>query len=91
MTLDSYISTFISLTMLMGVVSQLPVLSFILSKMGILDASTMKKYRKHAFIIILIMAAIITPPDVMTLFLVSFPLYILYEISILVIKISENR
>lgn len=51
----------------------------------------MKKYRKHAFIIILIMAAIITPPDVMTLFLVSFPLYILYEISILVIKISENR
>lgn len=90
-TLDSYISTFISLTMLMGVVSQLPVLSFILSKMGILDASTMGKYRKHAFIIILIMAAIITPPDVMTLFLVSFPLYILYEISILVIKISENR
>ena len=90
-TLDSYISTFISLTMLMGVVSQLPVLSFILSKMGILDASTMEKYRKHAFIIILIMAAIITPPDVMTLFLVSFPLYILYEISILVIKISENR
>lgn len=85
-TLDSYISTFSSLTLLMGIVFQLPAISFILAKMGILNASQMAKYRKHAFILIMLIAAIITPPDVMTLIFVVIPLYILFELSITFIK-----
>lgn len=81
-TLDSYISTFMSLTLLMGVVFQLPVITFILSKMGIINAYQMSKYRKHAFILIMLTSAIITPPDIMTLILVALPLYCLYEVSI---------
>lgn len=81
-TLDSYISTFVSLTLLLGIVFQLPVIAFILAKMGILNASQMSKYRKHAFILIMFIAAFITPPDILTLILVSFPLYTLFEFSI---------
>ena len=90
-TLDSYISTFVSLTLLMGLVFQLPVLSFFLAKVNIVDSILMTKYRKHAFVFILLISAVITPPDVMTLILVSFPLYILYELSIAVVKIFHNR
>lgn len=89
-TLDSYISTFVSLTFLMGIVFQLPVLSFFLAKVGIIDASLMVEYRKHAFVLILLVAAIITPPDVMTLIIVSLPLYILYELSIIVVRLSQK-
>lgn len=85
-TLDSYISTFMSLTFLMGVVFQLPVIAFILSKMGILNSQQMAKYRKHAFILIMLVAAIITPPDILTLILVSLPLYVLYECSTLLVS-----
>ena len=90
-TLDSYISTFVSLTLLMGLVFQLPVLSFFLAKVNIVNSILMTKYRKHAFVFILLISAVITPPDVMTLILVSFPLYILYELSIAVVKIFHNR
>lgn len=89
-TLDSYISTFVSLTFLMGIVFQLPVLSFFMAKIGAINSSVMTEYRKHAFVLILLVAAIITPPDVMTLILVSFPLYILYELSIVVVKLVEK-
>lgn len=89
-TLDSYISTFVSLTFLMGFFFQLPVLSFFMAKIGIIDASVMTEYRRHAFVLILVVAAVITPPDVMTLILVSFPLYMLYELSILVVKFIEK-
>ena len=84
-TLDSYISTFVSLTLLLGIVFQLPVIAYILAKMGILNASQMSKYRKQALILIMLIAAIITPPDIMTLILVSFPIYSLYEISLRII------
>ena len=89
-TLDSYISTFVSLTFLMGIVFQLPILSFFMAKIGVIDASVMAEYRKHAFVLILLVAAIITPPDVMTLILVSLPLYILYELSIIVVRLSQK-
>ncbi|KOO68596.1 twin-arginine translocase subunit TatC [Xylanibacter rarus] len=86
-TLDSYVSTFITMTLLMGVVFQLPVISFVLGKMGIINATILSKYRKHAFIIILTIAAIITPgQDILSLILVTLPLYLLYEISIKVVK-----
>ena len=85
-TLDSYISTFVSLTLVMGVVFQLPVITFFLDKLGLINSSLLAKYRKHSFIIIMLVAAVVTPPDLMTLIIVTIPLYILYEISIRVIK-----
>ena len=89
-TLDSYISTFVSLTLVMGVVFQLPVIAFFLGKLGIITHELLEDYRKHSFMIIMLVAAIITPPDLMTLILVTIPLYLLYEISIRVIKIVEK-
>lgn len=84
-TLDSYISTFVSLTLMMGLVFQLPVLSFFLAKMGVLEVGVMKQYRRHAFVLIGIISAIITPPDLFTCFMVMMPMYGLYELSILVV------
>ncbi len=85
-TLDSYISTFVTLTLVMGVIFQLPVVAFFLAKIGIIQADVLVKYRQYAFLIITIVAAIITPPDLMTLILVTIPLYLLYEMSIIVAK-----
>lgn len=85
-TLDSYISTFITLTFMMGVVFQLPVFAFVLGKMGFIDADMLKQYRSYAFILIMIIAAIITPPDIFTLIIVTIPIYGLYEVSILVLR-----
>lgn len=85
-TLDSYISTFTTLTFMMGVVFQLPVFAFILGKMGLVTASVLRQYRKYAFVLIMVIAAIITPPDLFTLILVTFPIYGLYEISIWILK-----
>ena len=90
-TLDSYISTFVSLTLVMGVVFQLPVIAFFLGKMGIVTSSVLANYRKHSLIVIMLVAAIITPPDLMTLILVTIPLYLLYEVSIRVVKWVELK
>lgn len=89
-TLDSYISTFVSLTLVMGVVFQLPVIAFFLGKLGFVTHELLEDYRKHSFLVIMLVAAIITPPDLMTLILVTIPLYLLYEISIRVVKIVEK-
>ena len=88
-TLDSYISTFVSLTLVMGVVFQLPIIAFFLGKMGMITSKLLSQYRKHSFVIIMMVAAIITPPDLMTLILVTIPLYLLYEASIRVVKLVE--
>ena len=88
-TLDSYISTFVSLTLIMGVVFQLPIIAFFLGKMGIVTSAMLANYRKHSLIVIMLVAAIITPPDLMTLILVTIPLYLLYEVSIRVVKWVE--
>ena len=85
-TLDSYISTFVTLTLVMGVVFQLPIIAYFLAKLNIIDNEIMVKYRQYALIIIMIVAAIITPPDLMTLILVTVPLYLLYEASIIVVR-----
>lgn len=89
-TLDSYIETFTSLTLLMGVVFQLPVIAFALSKMGIITSSMLSAYRRHSFILIMLVAAIITPPDIMTLLIVTIPLYFLFELSINVVRWVEK-
>lgn len=90
-TLDSYISTFVSLTLVMGIVFQLPVIAFFLAKLGFVTHETLEDYRKHAFIAIMLLAAIITPPDIMTLILVTIPLYLLYEVSISVVKNVQRQ
>lgn len=84
-SLQSYISTFTWMIVIMGLVFEMPALVAILSRLGILGRKTLKKYRKHAFVVLIIIAAIITPTgDAFTLFIVGAPMYILYEFSILV-------
>ncbi len=90
-TLKSYISTFTTLTLVMGLVFQLPVIAYFLGKLKVVTSEMLRQYRKYAFLVIMIMAAIITPPDLMTLVLVTIPLYLLYEVSILVLKRMEHR
>ena len=75
----------------MGVVFQLPVIAFFLGKIGVITSSILVNYRKHSFIAIMLVAAIITPPDLMTLILVTIPLYLLYEVSIRVVKLVETQ
>lgn len=89
-TLDSYIDTFVSLTLMMGIVFQLPVIAFALSKMGIVNSHLLSHYRKHAFLLLMVISAIITPPDIMTLILVTIPLYLLFELSINVVRWTER-
>jgi sec-independent protein translocase protein TatC len=86
-SLQSYISMFTWMIMIMGIVFEMPSLAAILSKLGILTRSFLKKYRKHAFVILLVLAAFITPSgDPFTLMAVGLPLYGLYELSILVCR-----
>ncbi len=80
--ISSYISTLVTLVLGCGIMFQLPMLVFVLSKMGIITPSLMRQYRKHAIVVILIVAAVITPPDVISQILISMPLFVLYEISI---------
>lgn len=89
--ISSYISTFTSLTFMLGLVFQIPVVSFFLAKLGLLNAGTMSHYRRHAIIAIALVAAVITPPDLFTLFLVSLPMYGLYEVSILIVRRVKPR
>ena len=89
-TLDSYITTFVSLTLVLGLVFQLPVIAFACAKLGFVSSEKLSGYRKHAAIVIMTVAAIITPPDIMTLILVTIPLYFLYEISIKVVSFVER-
>jgi len=90
-TLKSYIGTFTTLTLVMGLVFQLPVIAFFLGKLEVVSSEQLRQYRKYAFLVIMLVAAIITPPDLMTLVLVTIPLYLLYEVSILVLKRMEKR
>lgn len=90
-TLKSYISTFTTLTLVMGLVFQLPVIAFFLGKLNVVTSGMLAHYRQYALIVIMLVAAIITPPDLMTLILVTIPLYLLYEVSILVLKRMEKR
>lgn len=90
-TLKSYISTFTTLTLVMGLIFQLPVIAFFLGKLDMVSSDLLRQYRKYAFLVIMVVAAIITPPDLMTLILVTIPLYLLYEVSILVLKRMERR
>ncbi|MFZ0280391.1 MAG: twin-arginine translocase subunit TatC [Bacteroidales bacterium] len=80
----SFIGTLTSICLATGIVFELPVVAFFLTKIGVITPSFMRKYRKHAIVIIFVLSAIITPPDVFSQTLVAIPLLILYEISIFI-------
>lgn len=85
--LQSYISTLMTMSLAMGLVFEIPIHSWLFAKLGLLSANLMRKYRKHAIIIILVVAAMITPTsDVLTLSLVALPMWGLYEISIFIVN-----
>jgi sec-independent protein translocase protein TatC len=90
--IDEYFSFIISTMLAAGVVFELPMVSFFLSKIGILKPDFMRKYRKHAIIIILLIAGILTPsPDISSQLLLAGPLFILYEVSIIICKFSQKK
>ncbi len=86
LTLQSYIDTLIPMCLVIGVIFELPVVCFILGRMHLISGSMMSRYRRHAVVAILIVAAIITPTtDIFTLLVVSLPIWLLYEGSILLV------
>lgn len=86
-SLESYIDTLVMLSLMMGVLFELPVVSWLLGRFGLLTADRMRQYRRPALIAIVVAAAFITPTsDAFTLMIVSVPVYLLYEISILVVR-----
>ena len=82
--ITSYVSTVVLLVLGSGLLFQLPVVIYFLTKIGIVTPEFLRKYRKHSIIIILIVAAIVTPPDPLSQMLITIPLYMLFEISILI-------
>ena len=90
-TVNSYMSTILSTVFYCGLFFLLPVVTYLLTKIGLFDSAFLKKYRKHAIVIILILAAIITPPDVISQIIVSIPILVLYEIGIIVSKRVEKQ
>ena len=87
LTLQSYMDTLLMMCLVMGIIFELPVVSWLLGRMGFLKASMMRTWRKHAIVAILVIAAIITPTtDAFTLFIVALPIWLLYEVSIFLVK-----
>ena len=90
-TLDSYISTLVLMCLSMGIVFEIPILSWLFAKLEFLSADFMRSYRKHAIVIILVVAAIITPTsDMFTLSLVALPMWLLYEVSIWIVNKTKQ-
>ena len=87
LTLQSYMDTLMMMSLVMGIVFELPVVSWLLGRMGLVNRNMMRSMRRHAIVVILIIAAIITPTtDAFTLFIVALPIWLLYEMSILIVK-----
>jgi len=91
LTLQSYMDTMLMMSLVFGIVFEIPVISWLLALLGLLKSKWMKQFRRHAFVVILIVAAVITPTaDVFTLTLVSLPIWLLYEASIWIVRITER-
>lgn len=92
LTLQSYIDTLLGMNLVMGVVFELPVVCALMGRMGLISNRMMSQYRRHAIVAILIVSAIITPTtDAFTLFIVALPIYLLYELSILIVRIITKQ
>lgn len=91
LTLSSYVDTLLMMSIVFGIVFEIPVVAWLLARFGLLKAQWMSEYRRHAIVAILIVAAIITPTsDVMTLLIVSLPIWLLYEASIWIVKLTTD-
>lgn len=91
-TLSSYVSNMVMFTLPLGLVFELPVLAYVLGKMGVISSAFLGQYRRIAFVILLILAGFITPsPDIVSQMMVFAPLYSLYEVSIMVVKRIERK
>ncbi len=90
LSLQSYMDTLLMMSLVFGVVFEIPVISWLLAMFGLLKAEWMQRYRRHAIVVILIVAAVITPTaDIFTLIIVSLPIWLLYEISIWIVKTTN--
>src|SRR5690606_16894979 len=90
-TVSSYMSTVISTIFFSGLLFLLPVLVYFFAKLGIVSSAFLKKYRKHAIVGVLILSALITPPDLISQIIVAIPIVLLYEISILLARSVEKK
>lgn len=89
--IDSYISTLLMMNLMMGVVFEIPILALIFARLGIISSGFMCKFRKHAIVVLLVIAMVITPTsDIVTLVIVALPMYLLYEISILLVRVCRS-
>ena len=92
LTLNSYVDTMMMMSLVIGIVFEMPVVAALMGKLNIISAKLMKRYRKHALVVILIVGAIITPTaDIFTLLIVSLPIWALYETSILIVKKLQKQ
>ena len=90
LTLQSYMDTLLMMSLVFGIIFEIPVISWLLARFGLLKAEWMTQYRRHAVVAILILAAIITPTgDAFTLIIVSLPIWLLYELSVVVVRRTE--
>lgn len=89
--IDSYISLVRSSLLASGLIFELPIIMYFLTKMGLITPDFLKKYRKHALVLVLILAAVITPPDIISQIIVAIPILILYEVSIYISKVVVKR
>ena len=91
-TIGSYISIVTTIPLATGIIFELPIIVYFLTKIGLVTPEIMRKYRRHSIVVTLILSAIITPPDVVSQILVSLPLLVLYEISIGISKrVLKNK
>ncbi len=90
-TISSYLSLITTTTLFSGLFFELPIFIYLFTKMGIIGSEMLKKFRKHALIVILILSAIITPPDIISQIIVTFPILIMYEVGIYVAKRVEKK
>ena len=87
LTLQSYMDTLLMMSIVFGIIFEIPIVSWLLARFGLLKAEYMTRYRRHAIVAILVIAAIITPTgDAFTLLIVSLPIWLLYELSVVIVK-----
>lgn len=92
LTLSSYVDTLLLMSLVFGIVFEIPVIAWLLARFGMLKHTWMSMYRRHAIVAILILAAIITPTaDIMTLIVVSLPIWLLYELSIWIVRFTNAK
>ena len=90
-TLGSYMSMFFSMVLLIGIAFEFPTVVMALGRLGVVDRSVLRKGRKYAVVLVLVLAALITPADPFSMFVLAIPLYLLYELSILLCSRSPKK